>query len=340
MHYALKAAQGANRRGHACSVWGLEGRYPVLEAQRRGIPTRGYSHPWLDLPALRRFLKEDGTQLLVAHTGAGHSLAVAAAWSGGAGIPVIRTRGDARPLRRRPGAGLLWSRTAGFIAANQVILDQFRELFGPEIPAAVVYEGREDPGPARPPANTAPTVGIVARLDPVKGHSVFLEAAAAAARTCPEARFLVVGREENVRSAELRELAHRLGIAERTDFTGVVPDALEYMRRCHVGVIASLGSEAISRAAVEWMAVGRPLVSTRVGCLTEYVLEGRTGLLVPPGDPAALGAAMTALLRDVFLRERLGQAGRRRYEEQFTMDRFLEETERIYARAIRHPAHR
>ena len=219
VHYALKAAQGANRRGHACSVWGLEGRYPVLEAQRRGIPTRGYSHPWLDLPALRRFLKEDGTQLLVAHTGAGHSLAVAAAWSGGAGIPVIRTRGDARPLRRRPGAGLLWSRTAGFIAANQVILDQFRELFGPEIPAAVVYEGREDPGPARPPANTAPTVGIVARLDPVKGHSVFLEAAAAAARTCPEARFLVVGREENVRSAELRELAHRLGIAEPTPWS-------------------------------------------------------------------------------------------------------------------------
>ncbi|MFH1724160.1 MAG: glycosyltransferase family 4 protein [Elusimicrobiota bacterium] len=359
VQYALKAAEGLMRRGHACRVWGLKGCYPLLEARRRGIGADGYSHPWLNLAVLRRSLRIQGLDLVVAHTGSAHTLAVAAAaWhrgpgtrrssaasssasgpvpadGGGGYLPVVRTRGDARPQSRRPGGRLLWSRTSGFVAANRRILDEHSRLYGrPDLHAAVVYEGREDPGPPRPPARGAPTVGIVARLDPVKGHRCFLEAAARVLRECPDARFLVVGRQENVRAADLLGHARRLGLADRLDLTGHVPDALEFMRRCHVGVVASTGSEAVSRSAVEWMAVGRPLVATKVGCLPEYVIEGETGFLVPPGDAPALARATGRLVRDAFLRERMGQAGRRRYESRFTLERFLDETERLYGETI------
>lgn len=333
--YALKAAAGLAGRGHDCHVWGLEGCYPLREAERQGLPGRGYTHPWLNLPALRRMLREERFELVVSHTGSGHTLAVAlAAWHG-TRLPVIRTRGDARPLKPRPGRRFLWRRTAGFIAANKRILSEFGRLYGGmELPTAAIFEGCDDPGPRQPPQRGAPTVGIVSRLDPVKGHSYFLRAAVKVIRRHPETRFMVVGRQENVKSADLAREAHNLGIGDHVDLTGHVPDAFDYMRRCHIGVVASVGSEAVSRAAVEWMASGRPLVATEVGCLPEYVLDKKTGYLVAPRDPDVMARAVNRLVRDVFLREKLGLAARRRYEELFTLGRFLDETERFYAETI------
>ena len=308
--YALRAAAGLAGRGHPSFVWGVAGSFAVQEAQRLGLPALGYTHPYVNLASLRKAFGEAGCDAVVAHTGSAHTLAVAlASWHGavphprhgtriqrllegygavphprhGARIPVLRTRGDSRPIRRRPGQRLLWRRTAGFVAANRSILSEFERLCPvPGIQAACIYEGSEDPGSVLPPMAGAPLVGIVSRLDPVKGHAVFLRAAKLVLERHPDTRFLLVGRQENVKSAELLAEAHRLGLAERVDLTGHVPDVFSYMRRCHVGVIASVGSEAVSRAAVEWMAVGRPLVATRVGCLPEYVADGETGLLVEP----------------------------------------------------------
>lgn len=332
--YALRAAEGLARRGLKAEVWGLEGGYPVEEARRRGIPARGYSRPWLSLPRLRRALAEASPDLLVAHTGSGHTLAVAlAAWHRGPdqrSLPVVRVRADARRLKARPGRRFLWRRTAGFVAANRRILLEQQELFGSAIPAEVVYEGAPDPGPPHLPFNGPPTVGILGRLDPVKGHGVFLQAAARVLRRYPDARFLVVGRQENVRANDLLREAHRLGAGERVELTGHVPDPTAYLRRCHVGVVASVGSEAVSRAAVEWMACGRPLVATSVGCLPEYVEDGRSGFLVEPRSPEAMAEALGRLVGDVFLRERMGHEARGRYEAMFTLERFLDRMEEVY----------
>lgn len=335
--YALRACAGLAARGHSVAVWGLEGRPPLHAAKRLGLETVGYSHPWLELPRLRARLRESGAELVAAHTGSAHTLAVAlAAWHRGRDrrIPVLRTRGDARGMRARPGARFLWARTDGFIAANARILEEYKSLFDGPRPAAVVYEGTEDPGPPVAPENGPVMIGIVARLDPVKGHSCLLKAAARVVQAVPEARFLIVGKQENTSRAELTREASSLGIADHVELTGRVPDPLHYMRRCHIGVVASLGSEAVSRAAVEWMAVGRPLVATKVGCLPEYVLDGKTGALVEPGDPEALAAALLELAADPFLRETRGNAARKRYETLFGLERFRDETERNYQDAI------
>ena len=174
----------------------------------------------------------------------------------------------------------------------------------------------------------------MARLDPVKGHAVLIDAFARAVRTLPDARLTVVGRPENVTSAQLLERAARLGVGDRIAFEGHVPDPNDYMRRCHVGVVASLGSEAASRAAVEWMAAGRPLVSTAVGCLPEYVKDGTTGRLVAPDNAESLAAALVETGSDPLLRERWGAAARARYEAAFSSARFLDHFERTLSDAL------
>ncbi len=332
VQYALKTAFGLRRRGHTSRVWGLEGCYPVEEAERLGLPARGYSHPWLNLGTLRNRLREDRIELLVAHTGSAHILGVAiAGWRDGGSVAVIRTRGDARRMKPRPGRRLLWRSTAGFVAANKKILADHQRHYGTlEISRAMIYEGAPDPGPVKPPMTGAPTIGIVGRLDPVKGHSVLLAAAVRVLKTHRDARVMIIGRQENVSSGDLLREAHRLGIGDSVELTGHVPDVYHYMRRCHIGVVASVASEAVSRAAVEWMAVGRPLVVTSVGCLPEYVEDGKSGYIVPPRDPEALGAALGRLVGDCYLRETIGRASRARYESIFTLDRFLDETENFY----------
>jgi glycosyltransferase involved in cell wall biosynthesis len=335
VHYALSAARGLKARGHQVGVWARAGAVPLAKAREAGLDVLPFARPWLDLARLRRHLREKGVELAVAHTGAAHSVAVAAA--AGTSARVLRTRADARPMRRRPGSRLLWSRTCGFVAANARILEESRAFAPrPGFPAALIYEGLDARAEPRPPVAGSPLVGLVGRLDPVKGHARFLEAAAAVLAEVPDARFVAIGREENVSIADLRRRARELGLAERVEFTGHVSDVARAMARCHVGVVASLGSEAVSRAALEWLAAGRPLVATAVGCLPEYLEGSEAGLVVPPDDARALGEAILRLARDPMLRERMGRAARRRYEERFTLERFLGETERFYEQAL-HP---
>ena len=103
-----------------------------------------------------------------------------------------------------------------------------------------------------------------------------------------------------------------------------------------IGVVPSLGSEAVSRATLEWMALGRPVVASRVGGIPDMVEDGVTGLLVEPGDSDALQDALLSLLNDPKLAERLGRAGRARWEESFGLTRFYEDTQRVYNEATAH----
>ncbi|MFA6092959.1 MAG: glycosyltransferase [Elusimicrobiota bacterium] len=328
--YALAAAAGSRGRGQEHFVAALEGLPPFQEARRLGLEPIALRGLWTELARLRRVIQERGISALAAHTGRAHTLCVAAA----AGLPVrvVRVRADARCMRPRPLSGLLWSRTAGFIAANRIILGQARPLLANR-PYSLVYQGLADPGPAQPAPEGPRVVGILGRLDPVKGHAVFLEAARLLLRSIPDISFKVAGREENVKIAGLQARAREFGIFDRVEFLGHAPDSAAFMRSCHVGVIASLGSEAVSRAAVEWLACGRPLAASCAGCLPEY-LEGCEGARIAPcGDAGALCEALQSLLKDRPSWERASHAARARYEERFTLDRFLDGFDGLLRRA-------
>lgn len=334
VHYALTAARGLRERGHGVAVAGLLGRPPIAQAARMGLQTFGLL-PWpMGWLALRRALRGGSWSLINAHTGSAHAWAAAAGRTLPVPIPLVRTRADARPARRTPGARLLWRRTAGFIAASGRILEEFRSAFrGLEPPARAIPPAIDDPHPDDEPVSPPDTplrIGIVGRLDPVKGHIVLLRAASKLLREAPDAMFVIAGREENLRAWQLRSAAAAFGVARSVEFLGHVPDPFDIMRLCHIGVVASVGSEAVSRVALEWMSMGRPLVAGAVGCLPELIQEGKTGFLVPPNQPEALADRLASLIRNRDLRVRLGLAARARFKDHFLPRRLALETEEFY----------
>jgi glycosyltransferase involved in cell wall biosynthesis len=185
----------------------------------------------------------------------------------------------------------------------------------------------------------APLVAVLSRLDQLKGHEYFLEAAAEVARRVPDARFLVIGDRMTVRAGEvvsehtyragLEEYARRLGLENRVAFTGFRLDVPELLSEIAVSVLPTL-SEGLSNTILESMAAGVPVVATAVGGNPEAVEHGVTGLLVPPRDARELAGAIASLLENPDLARTLGEAARRRVAERFSLDLMVRQTERLY----------
>lgn len=177
-----------------------------------------------------------------------------------------------------------------------------------------------------------PLITVVSRLVRLKGIEQFLEAAALLAPRFPAARFLVVGEAaagDHHYQQELAQLAGRLGIATRVHFAGLRLDVPALLGSATVSVMPSL-NEALSNALLESMAAGAPTVATRVGGTPEAVADGATGLLVPPGDAAAMAAAVGRLLQEPGLAGALGRAGQLAVTNRFSLARMVEATERLY----------
>jgi len=171
-----------------------------------------------------------------------------------------------------------------------------------------------------------PVVCAVARLVPVKGLHHLIEAAPAVLRDCPAARFLLVGDGERRLALEAQVRAR--GLQDRIVFTGYREDASSVMAGTDLVVLPSI-NEGMGRVLVMAMALGKPIVATRVGGVAELLGEGEAGLLVPPRDPAALAEAITALLRDPQQARRLGEAGRRR-APRYSAEAMLEALVKLY----------
>jgi len=328
-HYALTLSAQLQRLGHEVYFWGRAGSPLVDAAQRVGLRARGLKRPWSSLHGLRAQVRASGIELINAHTGSSHALAAALAAL--TTVAVVRTRGDVRPVAGHPLARLLARRTGGFIAANSVIARDLVATF-PGSEVATVFQGIEAP-PALP-LPMACVFGVLGRLDPVKGHETLMEAAALLRKAHPEARFLAVGAGSPPRRAQLEGRVRSLGLEGVWKFAGFAADVPAELARCRVGVVASIGSEAVSRAALEWMAAGRSLVATSVGCLPDLVEESVTGFLVPPGNPEPLARALARFLDQSALAERMGAAGRRRYENRFSLKPFGDETLKVYERIL------
>jgi len=179
----------------------------------------------------------------------------------------------------------------------------------------------------------APLVAMLSRLEHKKGVEDFLDAAARIASTRDDAYFLIIGdngfehRREYRRQLETR--AERLGLARRVVFLGFRLDVPRLLSQVAVSVLPSL-SEGLSNTLLESMAAGVPVVATRVGGNPEIVEDGRTGWLVPPGDPDAIARAITSLLDDRERAEAFSRRARERVAEQFSLERMVRETEGFY----------
>jgi glycosyltransferase involved in cell wall biosynthesis len=175
-------------------------------------------------------------------------------------------------------------------------------------------------------------VTVVANLIHYKGHRVFLQACRQILDVLPGVQILLIG--EGPCRGDLEQLTRRLRLEGSIRFLGSRSNVPALLALADVSVLPSL-EEGFPNAVLEAMAAGKPVVASLVGGIPEAVVHGTTGLLVPPGDPAALAEAILALLEDPVRAEAMGRAGRERVASRFGMDRMVRETERLYEELLR-----
>ena len=175
------------------------------------------------------------------------------------------------------------------------------------------------------------TAGHIRR---VKGHDIFIKAAAILVRQFPQAFFSIAGDVlEPDYFAELKTLVSNLELTEHFHFPGGVSNLREHLAAAEIFVLPSR-SEGFSNAIVEAMAASLPVVATDVGGNAEAVRDGVTGFIVPPEDPEALAAAIALLLTDSDKASQMGSAGKALAAKEFTLDVMMNRTTETYGKLL------
>ena len=176
------------------------------------------------------------------------------------------------------------------------------------------------------PGADGPAV-FVGRLSPEKDISTLLHAAAIAVRTLPTFRLVIAG--AGPLAGDLAAHSGELGLSGHVSFTGELTDIPVLLRSAAAFVLPSR-TEGLPLTVLEAMAAGLPVIATHVGGTAEAVLDGRTGVLVRPGDPVGLAAALLRVCTDSALARAMGRAGRARVEALFDVRTMVERYERLY----------
>ncbi len=171
-------------------------------------------------------------------------------------------------------------------------------------------------------------IGIVARLEPWKGHRYFIEAFAEIAPRFPEANVILVG-EGSLRSA-LEQMTREKNLQGRLSFLGVRKDVAQLVNCLDLFVLPSLPGEGLPNVLLEAMACRIPVIATRVGGVPELVRDGQNGYLVPPGDADALRATLVRALSDRARLQEIARAGRATVEENFSLHQQIATFEQTY----------
>jgi glycosyltransferase involved in cell wall biosynthesis len=177
----------------------------------------------------------------------------------------------------------------------------------------------------------APVVGMVSRLEPVKGPLSLVTAAKTVLTACPGVKFLVVG-EGSLRK-QMEEQCREQGLSDSFIFTGWREDVEQLLAVLDILVLPSL-NEAVGRIILEAAAYGVPAVATRVGGVPEIVKDQETGILVPPQDAGSLAAALVDMLNNREKRQRLGQAAKERITAKFSAAEMVRSITNVYLELV------
>ena len=292
---------------------------------------------------LSRVLRELAPDVVHAHDP--HAVAVAAlALAIGASSPrpaLVASRRVDFHLKGNSFSRWKYKQVDGFIAASEAIRSMLVEDGLPADRTFTVHEGIDlEHVAAAPTANVraefwlptnAPVVGNIGALVPHKGHRHLIEAAQLVVADVPDARFVIVGEGELRPALERQIRDHHL--ERHVILTGFRTDVLGLLKGFDLFVMSSV-TEGLGTSLLDAMAAARPIVATTAGGIPEVVVDGVTGLLVPPRDARALATAIVTLLQDPAARERLGRAGLVRVWERFSADRMVRETLAVYERIV------
>jgi len=171
-------------------------------------------------------------------------------------------------------------------------------------------------------------VVMVANLRPMKGHLTVVDAISLVSEAAGACTFLFVGGDEL--GGEIQRYARAQGVSDNIMFAGYQEDVRPFLGAADVFILAST-HESFPTSILEAMSTGLPVVATRVGGVPELVVEGQTGLLIPPADSRALAAAIAQLSLDPEFGRELGCAGRRRVVSEYSLQRTVHDYLAVYA---------
>jgi glycosyltransferase involved in cell wall biosynthesis len=342
---------GLDRSRYDVCVVSLSGGSSVRRLQRAGIPVMVIEEPddAIAVGALAAHLARIGVDVIHNHMYRAEIVGTKAALAlEAAGYPrpaVLSTVHSSRirPAEDREALRRLTPSMDRLIAVSRAIVQKIADERGPGLPVSLIYNGvdlaRYD---HQEPCCTlkeqygmeasAQIVGVVARLEPEKGHATLLDAWPAVLRACPDAYLLVVG--EGGCSDDLMRQAASLRIGHRVIFTGRREDVPAVTAALDVAVLPSY-REAQGLSVLEAMALSRPVVASDVGGIPEMIEDGVTGLLVPPRNPAALAAAIVRLLQDHQLADVIGRAGHDLVHRRFCIEQMVDGIADLYDEAAR-----
>lgn len=179
--------------------------------------------------------------------------------------------------------------------------------------------------------SSGPVIGVIGNWRPVKGQADFLRAASNIQHQCPAATFVLAG--YGPQRHELQDLAMSLGIGKRCKFIEGCTNSPTLVASLDVAVQPSR-SESFSNVLIEYMAAGRPVVATRVGDAERIVDHGIDGLLVQPGNPFQLGAAILELCEDEEMAAQLGRSASNKIAARWSMEKLVDEHAALYTQVF------
>jgi glycosyltransferase involved in cell wall biosynthesis len=343
-----------HRRGHRVWLACPPASRLAEECASRGIPVlpldvRGYAHPVL-AARLSRFLRRNSIEILHSELSRDLATLVAAIRFSGRKIPLLLTKQmGSYIMKRDPLHRLTYAHVDRVLAISNVLRKNVLETT-PMVPDRVVVlhhaVDTEEFSPARGDRlrirrefgidDTETLVGFVGRFSPGKGHEDLLEALHLLKSGFPRLRCLIVGEAslgEKGYEQEIRSMATRLDLDTVVGFAGFRRDVPAIMSAFDVFAFPS-HAEAFGIVLIEAMAMERPVVSTNCDGVLDIVVDGTTGVSVPPRSPKEFAAGLARLLLDSSLRERMGRAGRQRVMHMFNQSTRIERLEEIYREVL------
>lgn len=174
-----------------------------------------------------------------------------------------------------------------------------------------------------------PIIGTVANLFPRKGYEYLLESLVEVKAAMPGICCFIVGEGSDAYQKQLLQLIEKRHLMENVVFVGFQQNVHEFINAFDLFVLPSI-MEGFGIVLLEALAMGKPVIASRVGGIPEIITDGKTGILVPPKDSSALAKAIVGLIADEQAKQRFGEAARKVVEERFSQEMAVKRIENLY----------
>jgi len=323
--YAIEQAQVLRKRGHIIYFGAVRNTlcHETIKKnnfQTIDIPSRKDNLVMGALLSLRKFIISEKIDIVNAHTGKTQTLAFMLSLMSSKNFKLIRTKTDAKI----PKNSFTFKRVKKIITGSQAIKKSYVSAGLNPDKIQTIYQGIADQESSYAPFFPAFRIGILARLDTVKGHKYFLDAASIILKKRKDVKFIIAGNEANIKFQALEKYAKELKIENNVHYEGFVDDPIAFIKNCHIGIIASIGSEVVSRALLEWMSCGKTVIATDVGCTAEML---ENDFLIPPKNAALMAEKIMSFLDKPETIESVGINNKKISEKKYNLETFAQETE-------------